>query len=129
MEWMNWLFFGPAKLIANLPYGGLALCVLLIGAQMVKTSFAKNRFDKQWLRKAPVFTGLLWAIFNLYELQLAAVLGAAGKAATGSQVLLRLDLIVLTPLLIVLSAFAVFSLISPEPKASQNEADRPDESH
>ncbi len=129
MEWMNWLFFGPAKLIANLPYGGLAICVLLVGAQAAKTSFAKNRFDKQWLRKAPVFTGLLWAIFNLYEWQLAAVLGAAGNAGAGSPVLLRLDLIVLTPLLIVLSAFAVFSLISAEPKSGQNEAGRPDESH
>ncbi len=117
MELVNWIFFGPSKLITTYPYAGFFIAALFIGAQLLRTAIARQVFNKQWFRKAPVFTGLLWAIFNLYEMQLAAVLGpAAAQAAANAgvvaiPVLLRLDLIVLTPLLYVLTAFALYGLL------------------
>ncbi len=125
MEFINWIFFGPSKLITAYPYGGLFIAALFIGAQLLRTAVAKQVFDKQWFRKAPVFTGLLWAIFNLYEMQLAAVLGPAAAHAAANAgtvaipVLLRLDLIVLTPLLYVLTAFALYGLLFGERPPAQ----------
>lgn len=117
MELINWIFFGPSKLITAFPYAGFFIAAFLIGMQLLRTATAKQALGKQWFRKEPVFTGLLWAIFNLYEMQLAAVLGpaAANAAANAGQagipVLLRLDLIVLTPLLYVLTTFAMYGLL------------------
>jgi hypothetical protein len=106
MTFFNWIFFGPALLLASLPYAGFAIAAMLIGAQAARTLVRSETLGQQWLRKAPVFTGLLWVIFNLYELQIIA-LTAANKVST-----LRIDLMVLTPLLYVLTAFAVYSLFA-----------------
>ena len=110
MTFFNWIFFGPALLLQNLPYAGFAIAALLIGAQAARTLVRGETLGRQWLRKAPVFTGLLWVIFNLYELQIIA-LTAANKVST-----LRIDLMVLTPLLYVLTAYAVYSLLAREAK-------------
>jgi hypothetical protein len=112
MDILNWLFFGPSRLLAVWPYAGFAIAALLIGAQLLRTLANKDNsniaFNRQWFRKAPVFTGLLWVIFNLYEMQMKAVMPATEAAFS----MARLDLIVLTPLLYVLSAFALYSLFA-----------------
>ena len=136
MELINWIFFGPSKLITAYPYGGFFIATMFIVVQLLRTAVAKQVFDKQWFRKAPVFTGLLWAIFNLYEMQLAAVLGPAAAHAAANAgtvaipVLLRLDLIVLTPLLYVLTTFALYALLfggRPPDQSSTSSPNPPDE--
>ena len=109
MDAINWIIFGPAKLIAQLPYAGFMIAAMLIGIQAVRTILTREVIDKQWFRKASVFAGLLWAIFNLYEVQVAAALTSSIHASKQ----LRLDLIVLTPLLYVLTTFAAYSLLFP----------------
>ena len=73
MEFFNWLFFGPAKLIALWPYSGVALAVGLIAAQGWLRLRARKPFDKNFFREAPVFAGVLWLIFNAFELQMSAI--------------------------------------------------------
>ena len=110
MDLFNWIFFGPSQLIASWPYAGFAIAFVLIGIQLGRTLIANEPISKQWFRHAAVFAGLLWIIFNLYEMQMAAVLPTAINASP----IVRLDLIVLTPLLYVLTAFAVYSLLKPQ---------------
>lgn len=104
MEIFNWLFFGPAKLIALWPYAGVTVGAALIVAQAWLSWRARKAFDLGFFREAPVFAGLLWLIFNGFELQMSAI---AAKTAGG---FLRLDLIVLVPILYVLTAVALLSL-------------------
>lgn len=107
MDTINWICFGPAKLIAEQAYAGFAIAAALIGLQAIRTNFSSQTFDKQWFRKAPVFTGFLWAIFNLYESQITSVLATNTAAPT----LVRLDLLFLAPLLYALTGSAVHSLL------------------
>ena len=107
MEFVSWIFFGPAKLVAAWPYAGIGIAFALIAAQ-AWTSWRKGApFGRDFFREAPVLAGLLWLIFNLYELQLTAVL-------TQNRVdsMLRMDLIILVPILYVLTLAAFFSLRS-----------------
>jgi len=115
MELMNWLFFGPAKLIALAPYAGFGLGAALIALQAARSVLARNAFNRLWFRRPAVLAGLTWLIFNLYELQVAAVFAQTQAA---DQVLLRLDLTVITPILYVLSAFAAYTLTKPESSAT-----------
>lgn len=108
MELAQWVFFGPAKIIALWPYAGAAIAVTLITLQVGINLKAGGPFDKAFFRKAPVFTGLLWLIFGFYEMQIQAVL--AQPAGTDAPTLLRLDLIVLSPILYLMSAMAIYSL-------------------
>ncbi len=108
MDLIGWIFFGPAKLISHAPYAGLLISAALISVEVIRTLASGTGFSRAWFRRASVFTGLLWAIFNLYELQLAAVLGSA---LANAGVLLRLDLIVLTPILYVMTGVAVYGLL------------------
>lgn len=104
-EVLNWIFFGPARLIVLWPYAGAAIAAVLILAQAILTQYTKRPIGIAFFREAPVFVGLLWLVFNAYELQVSAVSPTAG---TG---LLRLDLIVLVPILYVLTAAAGISLL------------------
>ena len=104
MEFFSWIFFGPAKLIALWPCAGVAIAGGLLALQGWLIWRAGGKFDIGFFRRAPVFAGLLWLIFNGYELQMLAI---AAKTEVG---FLRLDLIVLVPILYVLTAAAVLSL-------------------
>jgi len=104
MEFFNWIFFGPARLIALWPYAGLAIACGLIALQAWLIWRGRKKFDIGFFRQAPVFAALLWLIFNAFELQMLAI---AAKTEGG---FLRLDLIVLVPILYVLTAAAVLSL-------------------
>lgn len=124
----DWIFFGPSRLVAWSPYAGLFLAVALIGWQLVKSLAAREAFSRQWFRHAAVFTGLLWVIFTFYEWQIQAATAMATKSATAAATtaatattLFRVDLIVLTPLLYVLTCFAVWTLVRKAPVA-QGEA-------
>jgi len=111
MDILDWLFFGPAKLIAILPYAGFGLGATLIGVQVARSCLAGETINRLWFRRPAVLAGLTWLIFNLYELQVAAVFA---NTQAGGQVLFRLDLTVITPILYVLTAFAVFAMIKRE---------------
>lgn len=106
MDLIGWLFFGPAKLIALWQWTGVAIAVVLIACQVALNLWNARPFDLQFFRMAPVFAGLLWLIFNGYEVQMAVI---AAKNADG---LLRIDLMVLTPILYVLTVAAVVSALS-----------------
>jgi hypothetical protein len=104
MDLLSWIFFGPAKLIAFWQYAGVAVAAALIGAQAWLIWQAQRPFNIGFFREAPVFAGLLWLIFGAFEWQMPPI----GASTQG--VFLRLDLIVLVPILYVLTAAALLSL-------------------
>ena len=105
MEFIHWIFFGPAKLIAIWPYAGVIIAAALIAVQAWLSSRRGTLFKRGFFRKAPVFAGLLWLIFNLYEWQLSATLAQNLIDTT-----LRMDLIILVPILYVLTCAALMSI-------------------
>ncbi len=107
---MQWLFFGPALLIARWPDAGLLIALVGITVQLALTWRAGGPFDRNFFRQAPVFAGLLWLIFGFYESQMQAVTVRA-SLSSGANPALRLDLMVLTPILYLLTAAAVHSAI------------------
>ena len=124
METIRWIFFGPAKLIALWPYAGVAIAGGLIALQAWLIWRARKPFNIGFFREAPVFAGLLWLIFSAFEWQMSAIAARAGNAQGG---FLRLDLIVLVPILYVLTAAAVISLakqMNTRAKADQPDLDR-----
>lgn len=90
-------------LIAIWPLAGVAIATLLIACQLVLTHRGGEPLDLRFFRKAPVFAGLLWLIFNGFEAQMAVLAGKSGG-------LLRIDLMVLVPILYVLTATAIYSI-------------------
>lgn len=117
MELLDWIFFGPAKLIAHWPYAGVITGGVLIATQAALTLRAGRRLDMGFFRAAPVFAGLLWWIFNAYELQVAATVAA--DRSTGA---LRIDLMVLVPILYVLTLAAIATIVREIRSSSQGEA-------
>jgi hypothetical protein len=105
MELVNWIFFGPAKIITIWPYAGILIGTVLIAVQVWLTRRKGGAMDRELFRQAPVLAGLLWVIFNLYELQVVAIL--AKNSAGGT---LRIDLVILVPILYVLSVAAILSI-------------------
>lgn len=105
MDLVSWIFFGPARLVAAWPYAGILIALILIGSQVWLSARKRVPFDRNFFREAPVFAGLLWAIFNLYELQIAAT--SNQNPGSGS---LRMDLIILVPILYVLTVAALVSI-------------------
>ena len=108
MELEQWLFFCPAKIMTLWPYAGAVIAVTLIVLQAAVNINASRPFYKTFFRKAPVFTGVLWMIFGFYEMQIQAVL--AQPIGSVVPTLLRLDLIVLSPILYLMSAMAIYTL-------------------
>ena len=104
MESLDWLFFGPAKLIALWRYAGIAVAAVLISIQAWLSWRVRKPFNVQFFREPAVFTGLLWLIFNAFELQMSA---ATAKSGT---VPFRLDLIFLVPVLYAMTIAAVVSV-------------------
>ncbi len=113
-----WLIYGPAQLVERAPSIGFAIGSCALGVQLVRSLANREHLSRQWLRYPLVLSGLLWLLFTLYELQMIAV--GMGLATTR----LRLDLIVLTPILYGLSAFGIASLFS----RAGSRAARPEES-
>lgn len=105
MDIVDWIFFGPARLIAMWPYAGVAIAAGLIGLQLALTLRIGKSFGFGFFREAAVFAGILWLIFNAFELQMSAIAAQSGKGT-----FLRLDLMVLVPILYVLTAAGVYSL-------------------
>ncbi len=107
MDFVNWVFFGPAKLLAIFPLAGVAIAVAMIGLQAFLSWRKGTLLQRNFFREAAVLAGLLWLIFNLYELQVSALLA---KSESGST--LRMDLVILIPILYVLTATAALSVIA-----------------
>ncbi len=107
---MSSIFFGPAALIAYWPYAGVAIAVFLFATQMLLTAKAGKAFDKTFFREAAVFAGFLWLIFGFYEMQMLAAMDRA-SASEGSKNFLRIDLVILVPILYLMSAAAIYSIV------------------
>ena len=107
---MSWIFFGPAVLIAYWPFAGVAIAIILIVGQAILTARKDGAFDKSFFREAPVFAGLLWLIFGFYEMQMRAAMTSVGKP---NEVMsfFRLDLIILVPILYLMTAAAIYSVV------------------
>ncbi len=104
---IDWLFFGPSQLIRLWPHAGLAIGLTLLAVQAGLSLRAGKPMDRRYFREAPVLAGLVWIIFGFYERQIDAV-----KLVTGDPTpLLRIDLLVLTPILYVLSVAAILSAL------------------
>lgn len=99
---MPWIYVGPALLIDRWPHAGLLIAAILIGLEA--WHWRGKAFDRQFFRQATVFAGILWLIFGFYERQVSAVARAAGSTP------LRLDMMVLSPILYVFSALALWTL-------------------
>ena len=105
MEIVSWIFFGPAKLVAAFPYAGGLIAAAFISVQAWLSWNRGTLLKREFFREAPVFAGLLWLIFNLYELQLGATIGQKNRGDT-----LRIDLTILVPILYVLTFAAILSI-------------------
>jgi hypothetical protein len=104
METLSLLLFGPAILARAIPASGFVIGGFLIAIQLVMFRLLGRRYDRQFFRMAPTFGGLLWIIFGLYELQMQA----GEKTLTAP---IRIDLLILAPILYVFSLLAAISLI------------------
>ena len=105
----SWLFAGPAHLIALWPHAGIAVAVVLIAFQALLLRLRGEKFERNFFRQAPVFAGILWLIYGFYERQMMAI-SAAAAADANTRSLMRLDLIVVTPILAIFTGLAVWSL-------------------
>jgi hypothetical protein len=103
---IDWLFFGPARLIALWPLAGVAIALLLLTIQLMLSVRGGRMPGLGYFREAPVLAGLLWLIFGLYERQVDAVRLLSGDPTPP----FRIDLLVLAPILYVLTAAAVYSI-------------------
>ena len=107
MDFVNWVFFGPAKLLAIYPLAGAAIAAAMIGLQALLSWRKGTLLQRNFFREAAVLAGLLWLIFNLYELQVSAILAKSESGGT-----LRMDLVILIPILYALTAAGVLSIIA-----------------
>ena len=106
MSLLDWALFGPSQLIAAWSSAGFLIGGLMIVASGFKTLAERKPVELGTFRKPAVFGGVLWIVFNAYELQvLATSLPSAGSA-------FRIDLLVLVPILYVMTVAGVHDLIS-----------------
>jgi hypothetical protein len=104
METLSFLLFGPAILARAIPASSFVIGGFLIAIQLGMFRLFGRRYDRQFFRMAPTFGGLLWIIFGLYELQIQA----GAKTLTAP---IRIDLLILAPILYVFSLLAAISLV------------------
>lgn len=109
MDIMNWIFFGPAKLVALSAWlvagVGIAFIAAEVALMFLTRGHVQSRAD--FFRLPGILCGLLWLIFLGYELQMGA---AFANSPTGATKPLRWDLLVLTPILIGMSVLACYSI-------------------
>ena len=103
MSLLTAILYGPALLAHAMPLACFAIGGFFIAMQVGLWLLGKRRMERQFFRMAPVFGGLLWIIFAMYELQMQAVTKVA--------LTIRLDLLVLTPILYVFTLVALLSLV------------------
>ena len=104
METLSLLLFGPAILARVLPASSFVIGGFLIAIQLGLFHIFGRRYDRQFYRMAPTFCGLLWIIFGLYESQIQA-----GEQTSIAPI--RIDLLILVPILYVFSLLAAISLV------------------
>jgi sulfur transfer protein SufE len=117
MDFFQWIFFGPAKLIAAWPYAGIAIATALIAAQLWLHLRNRQTLNLQFFREAAVFAGVLWLVFTAYELQVSAIAAKDGGS------FLRIDLMVLAPVLYVMTAVGLLSIFR-QRKPSRTKEDK-----
>jgi hypothetical protein len=105
METLSLLLFGPAILARAIPASSFVIGGFLIAIQLGMFRLFGRRYDRQFFRMAPTFGGLLWIIFGLYELQQIQ----AGETTLTAPI--RIDLLILAPILYVFSLLAAISLV------------------
>jgi len=108
MTILTTILYGPALLVQAMPLACFGIGGFFIAMQLGLWRLAGKRMGRrmewQFFRMAPVFSGLLWIIFAMYELQMQAVTKVAALT-------IRLDLLVLTPILYVFTLVALVSLV------------------
>ena len=104
MTILTTILYGPALLVQAMPLACFGIGGLFIALQLGLWRLGGRRMEWQFFRMAPVFSGLLWIIFAMYELQMQAVTKVAALP-------IRLDLLVLTPILYVFTLVALVSLV------------------
>ena len=105
MQLVSWIFFGPAMLVAAWPFAGILIAAALIAAQTWLSLLRGTLLERKFFREAPVLAGFLWLIFNLYELQVTTI---SRQNLSGDA--LRIDLIILVPILYALTFAAALSI-------------------
>ena len=104
MTILTTILYGPALLVQAMPLACFGIGGFFIAMQLGLWRLGERRMEWQFFRMAPVFSGLLWIIFAMYELQMQAVTKVAALP-------IRLDLLVLTPILYVFTLVALVSLV------------------
>lgn len=101
MSFFQVIFFGPKLLADAYPAAPFVFAGALIVVQLVLNARASAGFGIRFFRLPAVFAGVIWAIYGLYEPQVRAAFPDAG---------IRIDLLVLVPILYVFTALALWSV-------------------
>ncbi len=102
MDFFSILMFGPSLLAHAMPAAPFAIAGSLAGVQAILTLSGRAPPGRSFFRMPPLFAGVLWLVFGLYELQVQA-----WEARIDSP--LRIDLMVWVPVLYVFSVLAAIS--------------------
>lgn len=107
------LFYAPSALVSAWPAAPFLLAGLFALAQVALIVFHQHRPALILWRRPALFAAAIWVVFGLYELQVRA---------TNAYANIRIDLLVLAPILYVFSAVAVWWVVrewrgTPEPSA------------
>jgi hypothetical protein len=101
MSFFQAIFFGPKLLADAYPAAPFAIAGALVLIQLILSARAAAGFGIGFFRLPAVFAGVIWAIYGLYEPQVRAAFPNAG---------VRIDLLVLVPILYVFTGLAVWSV-------------------
>ena len=93
------LFYAPRALVQAWPAAPFLLAALFALAQLTLIVFREHRPAMILWRRPALFAAAIWVVYGLYELQVQA---------TNLYANIRIDLLVLAPILYVFSAVAVW---------------------
>lgn len=96
------LFDAPRALVQAWPAAPFVLAALFALAQLALILFRQHRPAMILWRRPALFAAAIWVVYGLYELQVQA---------TNLYANIRIDLLVLTPILYVFSAVAAWWLV------------------
>lgn len=96
------LFYAPMKLVQAWPAAPFMLAALFALAQLGLMLFRQHRPAMILWRRPALFAAAIWVVYGLYELQVQA---------TSAYANIRIDLLVLAPILYVFSAVAVWWIV------------------
>lgn len=93
------LFYAPMRLVLSQPAAPFLLAGLFAGLQVALLVARREGFRMVLWRRPVLFAAAIWVVYGLYELQVQATMPDAN---------IRIDLLVLAPILYVFTALAVW---------------------